>query len=401
MKKIKKYEKNSSHSNKKFKFFSNEILNQLNLEEIRKNSLIAFSNSKIDNKSGLLKACQIKLKNKNKINNSLGKGINEYKNNENKIQNNKKPRYLKNINSLNNINRKNNLKILYKKYLLGNDVVLPFKSIKQLENSNIPYYIFDNSNNKINSFSPIKKNLISRPHSLMKKNSYKIYNYLKSSNKIVKQNNFKKKLLFNNDESKNLLINSKNKKLNQDFNLYDSIDFQNNSKKSINNIIYFNTQQNYRNNKTKKIIQLKNNLSNYKLNNKITFFPIKRQKSANIRTINYLNNKKNNNNKGEINDKKKILSYEKIKNLFDEPNSFIYLIFNKMKNLNLEEMENLRKLDMKKRFNEYKKDLNKLEQSARYELFKLKKQIVQGKEAGIKGKIVSTNTFFNLAFGDY
>ena len=234
MKKNNEYGNQFSQNKKNFKFFNNSILNQLNLEELRKNPLYTFSNSKIENKSGLIQTPQIKLKNKIKANNSMEKGINEYRNNENKIKNNNKLRYLKNINSLNNINKKNNLKILYKKYLLGNDIILPLKSINQLENSNLPYYIFDNSN-KINSFSPIKKNTRSRPHSLISKNSYKTYNYLKSSNQIIPKKeikkNFKNKLFFDNNESKDLLINLKKNNTNQHFNSYDSIDLQNNSKK--------------------------------------------------------------------------------------------------------------------------------------------------------------------------
>ena len=58
---------------------------------------------------------------------------------------------------------------------------------------------------------------------------------------------------------------------------------------------------------------------------------------------------------------------------------------------------------MKQRFEEYKKDLNKLEQTARFELFNLKKERIIGNEINMKGKITSANTFFGLAFirGDY
>ena len=63
----------------------------------------------------------------------------------------------------------------------------------------------------------------------------------------------------------------------------------------------------------------------------------------------------------------------------------------------------MKKLDLKRRFLEYKKDLSKLEQNARFQLFNLKKERIIGNEINMKGKINSTNTFFDLAFikGDY
>ena len=76
-------------------------------------------------------------------------------------------------------------------------------------------------------------------------------------------------------------------------------------------------------------------------------------------------------------------------------------MFNKMKNSKLDECENQKKFNLKRRFYEYKKDLNKLEQRARYELFNLKKQRVIGNEINMKGKVISTNTFFDLAYGGY
>jgi hypothetical protein len=44
-----------------------------------------------------------------------------------------------------------------------------------------------------------------------------------------------------------------------------------------------------------------------------------------------------------------------------------------------------------------------LEQNARFQLFNLKKERIIGNEIKMKGKINSTNTYFNLAFikGDY
>ena len=144
-------------------------------------------------------------------------------------------------------------------------------------------------------------------------------------------------------------------------------------------------------------------IKNYK-----SFIPIER-KSTNkaefdIQAYNYLNNSKSNikneikNNK-EKEDKKKSLTYNKIKKLIDEPSSFVYLMYNQMQRLKLKKKENVKNISLKNRIREYKKDILKLEQSARYQIFNLKKQVAIGAEDTIKGKIISTNTFFDLAFG--
>ena len=73
----------------------------------------------------------------------------------------------------------------------------------------------------------------------------------------------------------------------------------------------------------------------------------------------------------------------------------MYLIYNKLKKQRLEEKN--KKLDLHRRFEEYKKDLKSIEQSARFEVFNLKKQRIIGNEVNMKGKIISTNTYFNLA----
>ena len=138
-----------------------------------------------------------------------------------------------------------------------------------------------------------------------------------------------------------------------------------------------------------------------------SFFKIKKQsKKLNKKIYNYLNNnkdicKRENDNNNEIENIKESIAYDKIKNLIDEPNSLIYLMFNKMKKSNFKEMQNSKRYDLKKKIIEYKKELNKIEQRARLELFNLQKQIVIGNEVNIKGKIISTNTFFDLAFRDY
>jgi hypothetical protein len=99
-------------------------------------------------------------------------------------------------------------------------------------------------------------------------------------------------------------------------------------------------------------------------------------------------------------DNKKGLFLSKAKKLIDDPDSVLCLLYNKMKKTNYDEEKSKNKLSLKNQFIEYKKDLNKLEHRVRLELFNLKKQTAIGRENNIKGRIISTNTFFNLAFGD-
>ena len=105
----------------------------------------------------------------------------------------------------------------------------------------------------------------------------------------------------------------------------------------------------------------------------------------------------------EIKNEKELLAYNKAKNLVNNPDSVIYALYQKIKKQKFDKDGNIKKSDLKKRFEEYKRDLNKLEQSARFELFNLKKERIIGNEINMKGKVNSANTFFNLDFirGDY
>ena len=368
-------------------FFNNSILNQLNLEEIK------------NNPHNILKVLtpQKKLQKEVKINNNFEKGINEYINSGNKERfccKNNKLRYMQNIISFNNIKKKNNFNILYKNFLLGNDVILPLKSINEIENSNIPYYIFNNSK----KLSPIKKNSRVNSNYLTEKKNYEKNNNYNNSSKQAKAKRIKK--------SKDFLFKSKKLANNKDLNLYNTIELDNSHKNYFNNI-YFKTHYNYRNNKNH-FTQLENSSPIIKNIKKINpSFPIKRLKSnkLNRKIYNYLNDNKNNYKRekynNEIEKMQETIVYDKIKNLIEEPNNLIYLMFNKMKKSNFKEMQPSKRYDLKKKIIEYKKDLNKIEQRARLELFNLQKQIVIGNEVNIKGKIISTNTFFNLAFRDY
>lgn len=411
-----------SHKNTKI-FFDNFILNQLNLENIQNNSNLKFATFQNIKTSKYLtpnKRYQNNIKNYDFFDNFQEKRINNYRSHDNinKILNKKErngnKRFLTNINSfMDKKNKRNNSNIILKKYLLGNDVILPLKSIKDFENSNIPYYLFHNSN-KTSKYSPIKiisKNEKNGYNSLSQKKSNKICDDYKLSNKRKRKStdNFKKKIYLKNIVSEKLLSNSNKNKNNFDINLYDYIEYNSNSNKNIK--IYFNTQQNNKN-KIDAYTQVKNNdhSSNYESSKRInSALPSKKsnkKNNSNLKIHSYIKSSNNNNHlienyKNEDFDNKKDLMIGKAKKLIDEPNSFVCLIYNKLKNTNFDEERNKKKLNLKKKFIEYKKDLNKLEQRVRYELFNLKKQTAIGKENNIKGKIISTNTFFNLAFGEF
>ena len=200
-------------------------------------------------------------------------------------------------------------------------------------------------------------------------------------------------------------IGLKKKNQNNISNLYDSINLHNYSKKDL----LLKTNKSLSINK----VQLtQNNSSNMKsIKNYKSFIPIER-KSTNkaefdIQAYNYLNNsksnikneKKSNKEKEDKEDTKKSLIYNKIKKLIDEPSSFVYLMYNQMQRLKLKKKENVKNISLKNRIREYKKNILKLGKSAQYQIFNLKKQVAIGAEDTIKGKIISTNTFFDLAFG--
>ena len=362
-------------NNKKIRpFFNNILLNQLNFEIFKKSPINILSPSKIKKQKILTPD------NNSKTNNYLDK-INKNK----KDNTNNKIFYFKKDNLA--LNKANNSNIIFKKYLLGNDVILPLKTLNDFENSNIPYYIFNNFNKNI-SLSPIKKN--SRMN--INLNSHMFTNTFKNMNSCKKRNNKINKKIF-------LNISNSNK----NFNLYESLNLNNYSNKNL-DINHFKTQQNF----TKKECesnQIKNNSSNNKFTKRINSFILNKKPNNNkniLKLYNYLNY---NNNLSEINKNHEIGDTknidDKIKQLIDNPNSFVYIMFNKMKNSKLDEYENQKKFNLKRRFYEYKKDLNKLEQRARYELFNLKKQRVIGNEINMKGKVISTNTFFDLAYGGY
>ena len=395
-------EKEANQKSKESKnIFNNCLLSKLNLKDLTNNPQYITESDAERNVKNILKT-----NSNNK--NYFKKDINEYSNNPINKDNHTQTS-TRNINSSKYLIKKKNLKILYRKYLLGNDVILPLKTVNDVESSKIPYYLYDNSKN-ITLFSPTKNKLKMSSKSLLHK-SYKTYYTTQSSKKTVKkrsQEKYKKNIFLNFKDSNYSSINSDKNRDNKKFNLYSSINLNNYSK----NDLIFKSNKNFNINKSQFIKNISQNTNSNKEIN--LFFPIERSISSSKRNIynntnykrfNYQINNKNNKNEinkcKDIDEKKKRYSYNKIKNLFDEPCSLINLMFNKMKNSKMTEMENQKKLNLREKILEYKKELNKLEQRARIQIFNLRKQVAIGHEDMIKGKIISTNTFFDLAFGGY
>ena len=206
--------------------------------------------------------------------------------------------------------------------------------------------------------------------------------------KNIRVKSFKKKIFFYDKSSKSI---SSNKNINTRLNLYDAIEENKLSNKNINKI-YYKTIQNAKN-KENDLFKCKNNNSNFKNMNLANSTSLS-NKNKDIPKRNNVENYKK-----DILDKIAKIKYDKIRKLIDNPNSFLYIMFNKMNKQKFEDTEINNKLYMRKKFEEYKKDLNKLEQKARFELFNLKKERIIGNEINLKGRIISTNTFFDLAFG--
>jgi hypothetical protein len=239
--------KRFSQSHHSFKhFFNNCILNQLNLNNLQEKGINIYQKDEMINKYN----------NKNRVNKRFITNS--------QISNDKKKR-----NSSSNI--------ILKRFLLGNDVVLPVKSIKDLETSNVPYYTFNNYNkgnpfNSLNNLSNIHKN---KYFHIARQKTYDEY----KTNKIKKKNinNFRKKIFANNNnESKKFL------KTNYDLNRYDFIDFSNNS-----NINFdFKTRLN-NNNKKDAITMAKESSSKHKsfkkINSVLSSKRLKKYNSNNIK----------------------------------------------------------------------------------------------------------------------
>ena len=382
--------KQSYHNRNSSKLiFNNLLLNKLNLESIQSNYPSISSNSRSRKNSDI--PISVKKNNKNIFKEySIEKNILKNINNKNNLTPFKNDNYLPSTNSfLNKKGEDNNSYIILKNYILGNDIILPLKSINDIENSKIPYYTINNFN-KINTISPIRNKSIKLFNK--KKNKKQLKKYLLKN----KEKEFSNSNLNINDNNNNNLNNK----------LFNKNNMRNFSSKNLNN--YYKQEQDYLNKigiitqikekkKNNKTFEIGN--SNFVMNNN----DLKIKKKNNFNTYNILNKKKNillNNNiyNNKIFEDKKIsMAFNLGKKLINNPESVLYLLYNKIKIHKLNKEGNQRKYDLKQRFLDYKKDLNKLEQSARFELFNLKKQRAIGNEVNMKGKVISTNTFFNLA----
>ena len=261
----------------------------------------------------------------------------------------------------------------------------------------------------MNAINSIKNNEIInkiKSNSLNGKKIRKQYNTVKSFNMKSDKKEFKKKF-FSKCKDKKQLSNSNfnnNDNINKNDKLFNDIDIKIFSYKNLNH--NFKEPQKLLN-KIDILTQLKkknNSNKHFRVGN--SYFMINKNSINKIKkndfNINSLLNQdkkilKRINKKDEKYEDKKILQTINLgKKLIDNPNSILYLIYNKLRLQNDEE-GNLKKYNLKQRFLDYKKDINKLEESARFELFNLKKQRAIGNEVNMKGKIISTNSFFDLA----
>ena len=394
------------------------FINKLNLDKIQTNCPSILSNSQ--NRKNHNFVLTVKKSPKNIIKEYSVENKNSKNNFEITKYNNKNKNNITPYRNVNNIGTQsttnsflskksidNNSYILFKNYLFGNDVLLPFQSLNDLQNSNVPHYTVNNFN-KINELSSIKNkkqiSIKNELNSLMKKKINKKINSVKLINRKINKSEEKKNLIFRRKEIEQIssfyLNNINTNHINDK--LYNGIDKKNYSNKNVNN--NFKAKQNYlekigtytqlqEKNKNNRRIKLGN--SNYIFNKN----SIKKEKKIEPKIYNLINKKEDNNINiyNKIENKKNSLTYNLAKELIDNPNSFVYLLYNNIRSQKYDEEGKPRKLDLKQRFLDYKKDLNKLEQSTRFELFNLKKERAIGNEVNMKGKVISTNSFFNLA----
>ena len=370
---------------------NNFSFNKTNMEIKKNNSSLTLSNYKNKKKNIISpKKCYI-------LNNLLEeKRIKEYENKTLYSDSNVKRNNKSYKDSLMNLrNKRNYFQTLFKKHFLGTDIVLPFNSMNDYNSSNIIFNTFNDFNKKIR-WSPIKNNskiLTIEKNFFVNKPKQSLSNIKNNKKRNIKTNNGKIIMILNDKKAREHF----NKNL--ELNLYDLIEINSFSNKSLKR--HFKKQNN---NKSK--LNFKDNEINVK-NNELVNYSKKEKKFRKKLHINknFKKNKINN-----INENYKNQEYDKLKNvnsykiahkLIDDPNSFVYMMFNRIKDQKFDEEGNLKKIDLKKRFSEYKKDLDKLEQKARFELFNLKKERAIGNEINMKGRVISTNSFFNLAFGSY
>ena len=392
-----------NNSRKPFNKYLNKHLKADNNQFIKRNKKKShlFLTTKIKPKN-LLYEQQINLKNNNneeKRKSNYEKNITPYRNNSRMKTQSK----TNSISIISKITKNSNPNNAFKQYFLGSDINLPFNGGNNYYENSIL-----NTFSRIKKFSPKRKssanNTNFRHNSFMEnKTHYRYNNFMNFDNK----KNIKKRIINSTKrESKKKLINLNRNKKYLEKPLYKTI---NNNKYSNRTLkTWFKPQQNHEN-------EINNKFYKDKIDSFFSFDKNKiKKKIKNNKLIIHYSKENKNNNKSEnhlfrnrkiedFKNEKELLAYNKAKDLVNNPDSAIYVLYQKIKKQKFDKEGNIKKLDLKKRFEEYKKDLNKLEQSARFELFNLKKERIIGNEINMKGKVNSANTFFNLAFirGDY
>jgi hypothetical protein len=142
--------------------------------------------------------------------------------------------------------------------------------------------------------------------------------------------------------------------------------------------------------------------NNKKLEEKIIKFKINKKKEKLLSFTNPINSKtipkiiSKPNKINEKKDKKEINSFSKREiNLLDNPNSLFYQLYYGSKEIE-KTIGKYKTIKREQKIKEYKKYIKKDEEEAGKQLYLLKKDIHIGDQEKISGKIISSNTFFDL-----
>ena len=142
--------------------------------------------------------------------------------------------------------------------------------------------------------------------------------------------------------------------------------------------------------------------NNKKLEEKIIKFKINKKKEKLLSFTNPINSKSipkiisKPNKINEKKDKKEINSFSKREiNLLDNPNSILYQLFHGSKELE-KIIGEYKTIKREQKIKEYRKYIKKDEEEAGKQLYLLKKDIHIGDQEKISGRIISSNTFFDL-----
>ena len=142
--------------------------------------------------------------------------------------------------------------------------------------------------------------------------------------------------------------------------------------------------------------------NNKKLEEKIIKFKINKKKEKLLSFTNPINSKtipkiiSKPNKINEKKDKKEINSFSKREiNLLDNPNSLLYQLYHGSKEIE-KTIGDYKAINREQKIKEYKKYIKKDEEEAGKQLYLLKKDIHIGDQEKISGRIISSNTFFDL-----